>query len=391
MPSTDHRACESLLAAMVGFDTVNGNVSGRRAAEAPLAEYLETVATRWRFATQRLPLPDGAWNLLVTAEVDSAAPWLLFESHMDTVSVEGMTIDPFAAEVRDGRLYGRGACDTKGTGAAMLWALHDLRRLGGVSCNVALLFVTDEEITKVGIRTFVAEHLQSLPWRPVGAIVGEPTRLHPIVAHNGIVRWQIHTDGIAAHAADPALGRSAISMMMHVVNVIETQYAPKLDATHPLTGKAQCTVNMIHGGVQVNVVPERCTIDLDRRVVPGESVHAVLPAVEQFLDTVRRDDEILKVTQGEPYTDGPLDPDGGDTFIATVQGVLRDHGVDDARRGAKYATDASQLAEVGIPVVVMGPGDIAQAHTKDEWIELDQLALGVAVYGDLMRADWSNA
>ncbi len=383
-------SCEQLLAAMVGFDTVNGNVSGRTAAEAELAAYLEDVARAWGLAAQRLPLPDGAWNLLVTAAVDPAAPWLLFESHLDTVSAEGMTVDPFAATVRDGRLYGRGACDTKGTGAAMLWALRAHAERNGGN-NVAILFATDEEITKVGIRTFAESHLATLPWRPVGAVVGEPTRLRPIVAHNGIVRWQIHTTGVAAHAAEPDLGRSAISMMMRVIDVIESTYAPSLTASHPLTGKAQCTVNIIRGGVQINVIPDRCTIDLDRRVAPGEDVNAVVPAVEQLLDALRREDDTMAVEQGAPYTDAPLDPTGGDAFVAGVQQVLRAHGIDGTRCGAKYATDASQLSEVGIPVVVTGPGDIAQAHTRDEWIELSQLESGVAVYGDLMRADWSQA
>jgi len=383
-------SCEALLAGMVGIDTVNGNVSGRPQAEAELAIYLESMATRWGLATRRLELPCGAWNLLVWHEVEATAPWLLFESHMDTVSVAGMTVDPFAAEVRDGRMFGRGACDTKGTGAAMLWSLRRYACEPGGN-NVSLLFATDEEITKVGIRTFAAEQFPALPWRPIGAVVGEPTRLRPIVAHNGIVRWQIHTEGIAAHAADPDLGRSAISMMMRVVDVIESQYAPGLDRTHRLTGKAQCTVNIIRGGVQVNVVPEQCTIDLDRRVVPGEDVDGVLPAVESVLESLRGADGSLHITQGEPYTDAPLDPEGGAAFIDGVRQVLRNHGVDDTPCGAKYATDASQLAEVGIPVVVTGPGDIAQAHTKNEWIELSQLALGVEVYGDLMRANWSES
>ena len=390
MSHSDPKTCEALLAAMVGFDSVNGNVSGRPDAEAELAAYLESVATTWGLPTRRLPLARGAWNLLTWHEVDPKAPWLLFESHLDTVSVAGMTIDPFAADVREGRMYGRGACDTKGTGAAMLWSLRHLAHDPGAN-NIALVFTTDEEITKIGIRTFVEDQLPALGWRPQGAVVGEPTLLRPIVAHNGIVRWQIHTEGIAAHAADPERGRSAISMMMHVVNAIESRYAPGLNRSHPLTGKARCTVNIIRGGVQVYVVPDRCTIDLDRRVVPGEDVNDVVPAVEQVLDDLRRADAGLRVRQDEPYTDLPLNGVGSESLVDIVRGILRKHGIDGTPCGAKYGTDASQLAAAGIPVVVMGPGDIAQAHTKDEWIALSQLARGVEVYGDLMRTAWSES
>ena len=179
--------------------------------------------------------------------------------------------------------------------------------------------------------------------------------------------------------------------MMHVVNAIESRYAPGLDRSHPLTGKARCTVNIIRGGVQVNVVPDHCTIDLDRRVVPGEDVNDVVPAVEQVLDDLRRADAGLRVRQDEPYTDLPLNGVGSESLVDIVRGILRKHGIDGTPCGAKYGTDASQLAAAGIPVVVMGPGDIAQAHTKDEWIALSQLARGVEVYGDLMRTAWSES
>ena len=102
------RSCEDLLRAMVGIDTVNGRTSGRTAAERELAVYLESLAGTFGFSTRRLPIRDDSFNLILTHEIDAAAPWLLFESHMDTVTVEGMTIDPFAGEIRDGRMWGRG-------------------------------------------------------------------------------------------------------------------------------------------------------------------------------------------------------------------------------------------------------------------------------------------
>ena len=194
---------KSLLQAMVGFDTVNSAISGKPDAERALSVYLDDLAKSMGLDTRRLPVTGEGFNLLVTHQVDGQAPWLLFESHLDTVSVDKMTVDPFAGRIVDGRLYGRGACDTKGTGAAMLCALSRYRKRGGPN-NVAILFTLDEEIGKTGVRTFVASQLPGLGWRPAGVIVGEPTRLRAVVAHNGVVRWRIRTEGVAAHSSDPS-------------------------------------------------------------------------------------------------------------------------------------------------------------------------------------------
>ncbi len=372
---------------MVGFDTVNANISGVADAEMPLAVYLQELAQGSSLTVQRLPVAGESFNLLVSHRVDEQAPWLLFESHLDTVTVEGMTVDPFAGEIRDGRLYGRGACDTKGTGAAMLWALREYASATTEKANnVALVFTVDEEIYKTGVRTFVQQDLPMLPWRPSGVIVGEPTELKAVVAHNGVVRWSIAASGRAAHSSDPSKGRSAISAMTKVVQALEERYIPGLVATHPLTGVAQCSINLIQGGVQINIVPEYCEVQIDRRVVPGEDANDVLPAVEEVLSTLRRADPDLQVVQHTPaMIDSPLDPNGGEAFAGFVQRVLLEMGLEGELQGVGYGTDASSFGQAGLAAVVLGPGDIAQAHTADEWIDLAELQRGVEVYGTLMR------
>lgn len=390
MDATLPKKSESLLVAMIGFDSVNHNISGKPAPEAALACYLECVAKKMGFNTQRLPLEGDRFNLLVTKEIGVSAPWIFFESHMDTVAVEGMTIDPFKGEIRNGRIYGRGASDTKGTGAAMLWALKQYGEAGKGKNNIAIAFTTDEEISKTGILSLVGKHLPGLPWVPVGVIVGEPTSLNLIIAHNGLVRWKIHTRGVAAHSGDPSKGRSAISMMMWVIDMIENVYAKSLTQSNPLTGKAQCTVNVIRGGVQVNIIPESCEIEIDRRTIPGEDGAIVISEVENLLDELRRTDPSLIVEQHRPYIDPPLNPSGADAFIGIVQEVLTEAGLPAKAQGACYGTDASQFSEIGIPAVVIGPGNIAQAHTKDEWLALEQLEQGIEVYRSLMNASWEN-
>lgn len=389
MPVPIPRSCEELLRAMVRFDTVNGNISGRPDAERELSCHMEGQARAMGFETSRLPVGDAGFNLLVTCRYGGDRPWLLFESHLDTVSVSDMTIDPFAGEVRDGRIYGRGTCDTKGSGAAMLWALRRYAESERRPNNIAIAYTLDEEIGKSGIRSLVGQ-VGSMGFRPAGAVVGEPTELRPVVAHNGVVRWAIRTKGVAAHSADPSKGRSAIRMMMAVMGALEGRYIPGLTASHPMTGKAQCSINMIRGGAQINIIPESCEIRVDRRVVPGEDPGEATPAVVRLLDELRRDDPHLAVEVEALMIDGPLDPAGGWDFIGRVRGTLEELGLASEPCGAAYATDASDFAQAGIPAVVLGPGSIAQAHTCDEWLSLDQLRLAVDVYLGLMRSTWEG-
>ena len=381
-----HDSCESLLQAMVGFDTVNSAISGKPDAERALSVYMEGQAEAMGLDTRRLPVTGDGFNLLVTHQVDRQAPWLLFESHLDTVSVDGMTVDPFEGRILGGRLYGRGACDTKGTGAAMFWALFRYRQRGGRN-NVAILFTLDEEIGKTGVRTFVASQLPDLGWRPVGVVVGEPTKLRAVVAHNGVVRWRIRTQGVAAHSSNPGRGRSAIGMITEVIGALEERYIPRLTAEHPLTGKAQCSINLIRGGTQINMIPEHCEIHVDRRLVPGEDPDTVIPAVERVLKGLRARNPHLTVFQEAPdMVDSPLDPRGGEAFGELVASVLKSMGLPDGLTGVGYGTDASSFSRLGIPAVVLGPGDIAQAHTAGEWIDLGQLNSGVDVYHNLMMS-----
>ena len=251
--------------------------------------------------------------------------------------------------------------------------------------SVAILYSLDEEIYKTGIDHFVKVDLPKLSWKPVGVIVGEPTELAPVVAHNGAVRWTIRTLGVSAHSSDPSRGRSAISMMMKVVQAIESDYVPRVTAKHPLTGKAQCSINVIRGGVQINMIPENCEIEIDRRIVPDEEAHKVLPEVECLLHDLRRRDEKMNVEQGDPFIDPPLNPTGGEAFCAFVQGVLAKMGLATELQGVAYGTDAGSFSGL-IPVIILGPGNIDQAHTCDEWIELDQVNRAVEVYLNLMQS-----
>lgn len=376
----------SLLRSMVSFDSVNSRISQRKASERPLAEFLEGFARSAGLEARLLPIDENQANLLVTAgDLHSGNPVLLLESHLDTVTVEGMTIPPFAPRVEGGKLYGRGSCDTKASGACMLWALAGAAAAGTLANPTALLFTVDEEVGKLGIEFFARHQLPALGWKPALALVGEPTLLEPVVAHNGAVRWKVRTRGIPAHSSNPALGRSAISDMVHVIRELEKNYIPHLCAAHPLTGRAQASINQILGGRQANIIPDSCEIVIDRRTVPGENACEVLPLVEKHLDIIRAEVPGIQIEQTDVCFDPALEPLAVDKSLRFLQAPLASVGVDASPRGMACGTDAANLCAVGIPSVVVGPGDLRQAHTVDEWIDLEQVCLGGKFFASVLE------
>jgi acetylornithine deacetylase len=153
-----------------------------------------------------------------------------------------------------------------------------------------------------------------------------------------------------------------------------------------LTGRAACSVNLIRGGTQINIIPADCHVEVDRRIVPGEDPAAVLPETEALLEKLREADAGLMVRQEAPFIDPPLDPAGTEWFAGHVAAVLEAHGLDSRPQGAPYGTDGSTFSAAGVPSIVLGPGDIAQAHKAEEWLELEQLEKAVEVYLALMQA-----
>lgn len=383
--ASDVSSCADLLREMIAIDSVNAAIGGRSAAESQLAGYLETQARSYGLDVERWPVRGHADDLMITAVSSSAAPWLLFECHMDTVGVEGMLSDPFDGRIYSDRIGGRGACDAKGAGSAMLWALRGYLAALHRPNNIALLFTVDEEIGRAGIDAFV-EAIPSLAWRPWGSIVGEPTSLQLVVAHKGVMRWTIRTLGHAAHSSDPAQGRSAIRAMVPVLEALEGRYIPGLSGTHRLAGAAAASVNVIRGGTSINAIAASCEIGLDRRTLPGEDTKLISGDIETLLADLRVAHPDMEVEADPPLVLPALDSVDGGSFAGHVGRVLEGLGLSPTPRGAGYGSDAGTLAAVGIPAVVLGPGNIAHAHGADEWVSVAELDRAVEVYSAIMAA-----
>ena len=371
--------CELLLRQMVSFETVNPDFGGPVGGEARLAAYLETVARQWGLQTRRCPVDADRFNLLVTTMASkSDAEWLLFESHLDTVSIEGMTVPACEVTESGGRLHGRGTCDTKGSGAAMLWALKSYAAQPDRPRPAGVIFSVDEEARMEGAQAFAANELREFLPRLRGIVVGEPTGLRPVVAHNGALRWRTITRGVAAHSANPSKGRSAISAMLRVMDALETKFVPLANRDFPFTGRAAASINVIRGGSAVNIIPDYCEISCDRRLVPGENAADVIAQRNAALAG-------LAVEHDNEYLAPPLPPGSSSVLHSWMQPTFHALGLDGTALGVPYATNASHYAAAGAQVLVLGPGDIAQAHTRNEWLDREALTGAVSLFSALLR------
>ncbi|MDY3555546.1 M20 family metallopeptidase [Gemmata sp. JC717] len=319
---------------------------------------------------RRQPVAPGRDNIVATYEPPATAPFhVMFEAHQDTVPVDGMTVEPFGARVEGGRMYGRGACDVKAGGAVMLTAFARLvRERPAGSARVTLAFTVDEEHSGLGVQALV----DAGP-RPDYAIVAEPTRLDIVNAHKGVVRWTLETAGTAVHSSRPDLGVNAVYRMARLLRGVE-EYAQQLQGLppDPLLGPRTIAVGRVGGGVSPNTVPDFCRADVDRRLLPGETPEGAGAALEAFLKTFTGVDfpfSLVRNSAGCLPLGPVLSGDLVKRFGAVIDSVTGGHEV----RGVPFGTDAATIAAAGVPAVIFGPGDIAQAHTKDEWIDLSQL------------------
>lgn len=384
MPSPLPETVIELLQAMVRVDSVNSALTGKESAEAELVDLLATFAGKWMLEVELLPVDGQADQLLLTLRAGEDRPWVLFDSHLDTVAVDHMTIEPFGAELRDDKVWGRGTCDTKGTGASMLWAMRNYAEQSDQPNNIALLFSVDEEISMMGVQSFVNNDLPRLGWSPNMVIVGEPTEHIPVIAHNGCVRWAIETAGKAAHSSVPWEGHSAITDMVRVLSMLQREYIDKLDSEHDMTGRAVASVNVLKGGHAPNIIPDYCMCEVDRRLVPGEDALAQLDEVAALLDTLKQEHPGMEVSQSLRIAHPPLLPDSSEAILPLVKAALNDCGVRKPAVGAPFATHAGYLSQAGLPTLVLGPGSPHPAHTKDEWVAVKEIELGVNVYQALM-------
>ncbi len=336
-----------------------------RAGEQRVADFIAATAAKAGLDVEFRAVTRGRSNVFARLSPRGKTQRrLLLAPHMDTVNA---TDEQFTPHARDGRLFGRGACDTKGSIAAMLGALCELARKGPRPADTEVVFVglVDEEHAQAGSRALAASGLKADL-----AVVGEPTHLQVVTAHKGTMWLCLETHGKSAHGSCPELGRNAVHAMARVVDLLETAYAAELRCRrHPLLGCATISTGAICGGTQANIVPDRCSILIDRRSLPGESLAGVK---REILGVLRRKGLTVSFVKDKLPPCLPMETDPKHPLVARFLKTVGQR----KPSGVRFFCDASVLGHGGIPSVVFGPGDIAQAHTEDEWISVAELERG---------------
>ncbi len=359
----------SLLGELIRIPSVNpeGESGVQESGEARLAEYLRELLSGMGAEVSLQEVLPGRPNVVARFPGDRPGkPRLLLAPHTDTVSVAGMTIDPFSGEVRDGKVWGRGASDTKGPMASMLAAISRLGEgISGLGHEIWFAGLMGEESGQHGAKALAArEHFDFV-------IAGEPTDLKTVHAHKGSLWVTLTARGKAVHASAPERGENAIYAMTTAIEAIRGRVIPEISRVqHPLLGHSTLSVGTIRGGSKTNIVPDHCEATLDIRVIPGED--------PGWIVTLLR--EATLGLELEYHGSAPLHTDPANPLVRQLSSLGA------TPVGAPWFCDAAVFAEKGMPSVALGPGSIAQAHTADEWISVADLEAGADFFERFLRS-----
>lgn len=372
------RSVRDLLARLVAIDSINRDPesANRDRAEERIAAFLTEHLRGMGMVVEVREVAPGRPNLIAhwPDQGQKAKRSLMLTAHMDTVNVEGMTVDPFEVAFRDGRAYGRGTCDTKGSLASYLTALAVARAENKLPADKLYFVATCSEET--GCQGALA--LMRSGFRTDAAIVGEPTCCRVVTAHKGPLWLTVETFGRACHASMPHAGVNAIERMSRIVQFVQGPWQARVRRhEHPLLGRSTMSVTTIRGGVKINIIPEHCRIDIDGRFIPDEMIDTLLHDFRRMLGEHLGEGEAFEITRQETYPPLNCRPDAA--IARKLMALCRQANGQDAPLGVDYFADTGPFDQAGIEAVLFGPGDIVQAHTADEYLELAQLDEATAI------------
>jgi acetylornithine deacetylase ArgE len=353
------------------------------AGEQRIAEYVAAYLAERNFEIIMDEAEPGRPNLVATHGSDDASQTLLVEAHLDTVGVAGMTRSPFVLTEEDGRLYGRGACDTKGPLAAALWAMQPdvLAALSARGWRLVFVGAMGEEEGNRGAERLVERGLV----RADEALILEPTELAVVHAHKGALWFEVEVKGRAGHGSAPDRGLSAIEGMQRVIQWLQQDTRAAPVPAHPALGEPTVNIGRIEGGMATNVIPDRCRIQVDRRSLPAERHEDLLQRIREELERLQVEGGIhgfaLRVLKDSP----PFETSADTRLARRLAESSRRVGVDVRTAGTSWFSDAGPLSRVCDHVVVFGPGSIREAHTAEEYIDLQSLQTGSDILLDLLQ------
>jgi len=355
-----------LLADLVSIDSVNPDLVPGGHGEGEIAAYVANWLSRAGLEVEIDEAATQRPSVVAVARGAGGGRSLMLNAHLDTVGVAGME-NPFHPRIEGNRLYGRGAYDMKGSLATIMLAGAAARR-NTLRGDVILTAVCDEEYASIGTASVLKR------WRADAAIVTEPTGLDVCVAHKGFVWFDVISHGVAAHGSESDLGVDAIVKMGRILTGLDAlDQGLRTGPEHPLLGTGSVHSSLISGGQELSSYPERCTVSIERRTVPGESVGAAEAEIRSIVDSATLEDCAAKFTLARGLDRPPFEisPD------AEIVRILHRRAAASLGRepriyGDTPWMDAALTSSARIPTVVFGPGG-AGAHALIEWSDLNQV------------------
>ncbi len=368
------------LAGMIQIPSINPfGQAGAHTAEAEMADDFETRLHGLGLQIGTAQVSAGRRNVWGTLRGTGGGPTILLAGHLDTVGVEGYT-DPFNPKIADGKIHGRGSCDMKAGLAAYLEVVRVLQETGPLKGDVIVAGVVDEEHAMTGSYAFGKNG------PPVDhAIVAEPTQLAICPTHKGQILMTLRCQGLAAHSSLPQNGKNAIYHMATLLSHLQS-YAHQLSkrTPEPDCGSPSFSVGVVRGGDNACSVPDFCEIDVDRRTIPGESFGTVMSEIQTVIHAAKQAEPDLQIEVLPPFLNlPPLGTAPDAPLMGAITSACQKVTGQCPVHAFPGSTDAPNF---GCPTVICGPGDLAQCHSLDEYVEISQIEDAVRIYLNTIRA-----
>jgi acetylornithine deacetylase len=361
MSETDTLDPVALLAKLVAIPSVNPDLVPGGSGEAAIGDFIAAWFAGHGFEVHRLERHPGRPSIVGIARGTGGGRSLMFNGHVDTVTLAGYAGDALAPAIKDGKLQGRGSFDMKGGVAAMMVAAARASQRG-LAGDILVACVADEEHASFGTEE-VAAHFTA-----DAAIVTEPSHLEVTIAHKGFVWFDVAVEGRAAHGSRPELGIDAIAKAGHFLVALE-QLDLKLRAnpTHPILGSGSVHASLVSGGEELSSYPARCLIRLERRTVPGETADTTQAELQAIIDRIAAADPAFRATVTRGLARPPFEIGEDEPIVAELRAAATARlGRAPAWRGEPFWTDCAILQGAGIPCVMFG-ADGGGAHAASEW------------------------
>jgi acetylornithine deacetylase len=359
----------NLLQDLIQIESVNPSLASKGTGEAAIARYISDYLNNLGLEVRFQEIEKNRVNVIGILKGSGGGSSLMLNGHTDTVSADNMEIDPFAAEEKDGKIYGRGALDMKAGVAALIMAVQSIIEDGiKLKGDVILTLVADEEYASIGTEAVVDEYTAD------AAIICEPTDLDIVIAHKGFAWTKIEIFGHAAHGSLPHRGVDAIVKAGKVLAAIDELGKTDLkQKTHPLLGSASIHASLIKGGTELSTYPDYCKIELERRNLPGEDRKRVTEEMQELLQNIQLQDDQFKADLDVFFLRPAFEISPDQPIVQTVSRAFESI----CHRAPKYEgmwgwLDSAILAQAGIPTVIFGPSGEG-AHAAVENVDVQSI------------------